>query len=425
MYHRGVSRSLAAAAPARFGALHHPDYRRYCAFALVGQIAENVEHVISYWVIFQSFHSPTLAGFAVISHWVPYLLFSVYMGALADRYDCRRLIQISQGLFALASLTWGVLFLTGMLRVWHAAVLLLLHGAGGVIAGPAIQLIVHDIVGREHLPSAIRLNATSRYLATLFGPAVGGGLMFVFGPGGGILANVLLYIPLTILLLRIRYTGHADRERPAARVSRLGFGEMWELIARKGLDRRILLMIVLGGAASFFVGSGFQAQMPEYAHHHGHDDAAGWYTGLLGANAAGAVTGALLMEFVPGFRPTVRGAIICAAVWGTLMALFPTAHSYAGAVSTLVLAGAFNVAYTSMAQTLVQLLAPPALRGRVVGLFNSANMGLRAGSGFTIGVVGAFIGVELSLTLSAIMVVLISLGLLVADTRRRSAELST
>jgi MFS family permease len=426
MYHRPVSRSLAAPAPTRFGALHHRDYRRYCLFALIGQIAENVEHVISYWVIYQSFHSPTLAGFAVISHWVPYLLFSVYMGALADRYDCRRLIQISQGLFALASLAWGVLFLTDTLRVWHAAVLLLLHGAGGVIAGPAIQLIVHDIVGPDHLPSAIRLNATSRYLATLFGPAVGAGLMFALGPGGGIVANVLLYVPLSIFLLRIRYTGHRDREPRAPRVSRLGFGEMWELISRKGLDRRIILMIVLGGAASFFVGSGFQAQMPEYAHHHhGTDDAGGWYTGLLGANAAGAVTGALLMEFVPRFRPTVRAAIVCAAVWGALMALFPLAHSYAMAIATLMLAGAFNVAYTSMAQTLVQLLAPPALRGRVVGLFNSSNMGLRAGSGFTIGVVGAFIGVELSLTLSAIMVVLIALGLLVADVRRRPTGSST
>ena len=419
-----MNRSLAAAAPAKFGALRHPDYRRYVLFALIGQIAENVEHVISYWVIYQSFHSPTLAGFAVISHWVPYLLFAVYSGALADRYDCRKLIQISQVLFALASATWGVLFLTGTLQVWHAAALLLVHGAGGVIAGPAIQLIVHDIVGREHLPSGIRLNATSRYLAMLFGPAVGGGLMFLLGPGGGILANVLLYIPLSIFLLGMRYTGHRDRAERPAQISRLGFGEMWKLLAERGLDRRIVLMVALGGTTSFFVGSGFQAQMPEYAHHHGPDDEGGLYTALLGANAAGAVTGALLLEILPGFRPTVRAAIICAAIWGALMALFPAAHGTAMAIGTLVLAGAFNVAYTSMAQTLVQLLAPPQLRGRVVGLFNMSVMGLRAGSGLTIGVVGAFIGVELSLTLSAIVVVLIALGLLIVDARRRPSGVS-
>ncbi len=54
-------------------------------------VADNIEHVISYWVIFQAFHSPTLGGFAVISHWLPFLLFSVYTGTLADRFDCRKL----------------------------------------------------------------------------------------------------------------------------------------------------------------------------------------------------------------------------------------------------------------------------------------------------------------------------------------------
>ena len=152
---------------------------------LLSATADNIEHVISYWVIFQAFHSAMLAGFAVISHWVPFLLFSVYAGSLADRFDCRKLIQISQGLFALASLAWAVLFLTGTLRVWHAAAILLIHGAAGVIGLPASQLIVYDIVGPERLPSAIRLNATSRYLAILFGPAVGGGLMLLLGPGQG------------------------------------------------------------------------------------------------------------------------------------------------------------------------------------------------------------------------------------------------
>src|SRR5262245_63394274 len=144
-----------------------------------------------------------LAGFAVISHWVPFLLFSVYAGALADRLDCRKLIQISQGLFALASLSWAVLFLTGTLRVWHAAVILLIHGGAGVIGGAASQLIIHDIVGPERLPSAIRLNATARYLAILFGPAVGGGLILLLGPGRGLLASIILYVPFTFLALHI------------------------------------------------------------------------------------------------------------------------------------------------------------------------------------------------------------------------------
>ena len=97
----------AAPAAPRFAALRIPAYRRYVVLNFMSMAADNIEHVISYWVMFQVFHSPALGGFAVISHWVPFLLFSLHAGALADRHDCRKLIQISQGLYMLASLSWG------------------------------------------------------------------------------------------------------------------------------------------------------------------------------------------------------------------------------------------------------------------------------------------------------------------------------
>ena len=402
----------------KFGALHHRDYRRYFLLVLLSATADNIEHVISYWVIFQAFHSPTLAGFAVISHWVPFLLFSVYAGALADRFDCRKLIQISQGLFALASLSWAVLFLTGMLRIWHAAVILLIHGGTGVIGVAASQLIIHDIVGPERLPSAIRLNATSRYLAILLGPAVGGGMMLLLGPGTGLLVNVLLYVPFTLFLLRIPYTGHL-RDSNRRRAPRFRLADIPRLLAEARADARITTMIVLGGTTSFLVGNAFQAQMPEYAHYLGTDEAGTWYSVLLAANAVGAIIGAVLLESAPFIRLSARTAIGCAAVWGVLMALFPAAQSYPAAVTILVLAGTFNIAFTSMAQTIIQLLAPPNLRGSMVGLFNTSMLGLRAGSGLTVGVLGAVIGVRWSLALSASAVVLVALGLLVADRRAR------
>jgi len=400
----------------KFGALHHRDYRRYFLLVLLSATADNIEHVISYWVIFQAFHSPTLAGFAVISHWVPFLLFSVYAGALADRFDCRKLIQISQGLFALASLSWAVLFLTGTLRIWHAAVILLIHGGAGVIGVAASQLIIHDIVGPERLPSAIRLNATSRYLAILLGPAVGGGMMLLLGPGMGLLVNILLYAPFTLFLLRIPYTGHL-RDPDRRRAPRFGLADIPRLLAEARADARLIMMIVLGGTTSFLVGNAFQAQMPEYAHHLGTDEAGTWYSVLLAANAVGAIIGAVLLESASFIGLSARTAIGCAAVWGVLMALFPAAQSYPAAVTILVLAGAFNIAFTSMAQTLIQLLAPPNIRGSMVGLFNTSMLGLRAGSGLTVGVLGAVIGVRWSLALSASAVVLVALGLLVVDRR--------
>jgi MFS family permease len=424
-----VIRPSAPATPAparlRFGALHHRDYRRYIITTVVGLIAENIEHVISYFVIFQAFHSPTLGGFAVISHWVPYLLFSVYSGALADRFDCRKLILVSQGLFMLASLSWGVLFLTGALRTWHAGAILLIHGVAGVIYGPAGQLVVHDIVGTSQLYSAIRLNATARYLATLLGPAVGAGLMLALGPGWGLVANLALYLPLCVYLMVMPYTGHSREGVAAPRAARLGLGDVWRVFIEARAEPRIITMVMLAGATSFFVGNAFQVQMPQYAHDLGADDHGTWYSVLLAANAAGGLIGVILLESTSFARPGVRFAIACAAAWAVTMALFSMAGSYPLAVSLLILAGLFNVAYTSMAQTLVQILAPPRLRGRIVGLFNTAMMGLRAGSGVTIGVLGAALDVHRSLAINAVVVALIALALLARDVRTPSASGAT
>jgi MFS family permease len=408
--------SVPAATP-RFAALHTPDYRRYWALGLLAMTADNIEHVISYWVMFQKFHSPTLGGFAVISHWVPFLLFSFYAGALADRYDCRKLIQISQAMFMLASLAWGVLFLTGRLEVWHAVVILILHGSAGVIGAPAAQLIIHDMVGPGHLPSAIRLNASSRYLAILLGPAVGGGLLLALGPAWGLLANVIVYLPFTIFLARASYTGHAHASGQPRR-ARMTLADAWRLLDQVRADRRLVTMIALGGITSFFVGNAFQAQMPEYAHDLGSDEAGLWYSLLLAANAAGAITGTVLLESVSVLRPSARTAVICAGAWGLTIGLFAVAPNYPVAVTLLVLAGVFNLAFTSIAQTLVQTLAPPRVRGSVVGLFNTAILGLRAGSGLTVGVLGAVIGVHWSLALSSSAVVLIAAALLATGQQR-------
>src|SRR5512134_598258 len=178
-----------------FAALHHRDFRRYFIVHLFSTMGDNIEHVISYWLLFQKFHSPVLGGFAVISHWTPFLFLAVYFGALADRHDCRRVLQAAQLLFAGVSLLWAILFLTDTIQVWHACVLLVIHGMAGVLGGPGSQLIIHDIVGRELLQSAVRLNSTGRNIAILFGPAVGGATMMLFGGPAGLFINVFMFVP--------------------------------------------------------------------------------------------------------------------------------------------------------------------------------------------------------------------------------------
>ena len=403
-----------------FAALHHRDYRRYFLVNLFSTMGDNVEHVISYWLLFQKFHSPVLGGFAVISHWTPFLFFAVYFGALADRHDCRRVIQGSQLLYATVSLTWGILFVTDTIQVWHACVLLVVHGMAGVLGGPGGQLIIHDIVGPEYLQSAVRLNSTGRQLGVLLGPAIGGATMLLFGPPVGLFINTLMFLPLMVLMFILPYTGHGrDQGRRAPKFT---IGGAFQLLRETAANRTIFSMILLGGATSLLVGNAFQAQMPEFAHEYGHDKQDLAYTVLLAANAAGAVVGGLILEGRGLLRPSARNAAICSILWCGAIASFAASRSYALSVALLFCAGFLNLAFLSMAQTLVQLRAPAHLRGRLIGLFNTSNNGLRAFSGVTVGIVGGLIGIHWSLGISAMVLLAVTLALFAFTIPGRAAE---
>src|SRR5215510_8930867 len=150
-----------------FAALRHRNFRFFFIGTMLAMMADNIEHVVSYWLLFQKFHSPTLAGFAEISHWTPFLLLSVYFGGVADRHDCRKVIQVAQIMFMVVSASWAVLFFTGAIQVWHAGTILIIHGIAGVMWPPTEQLIIHAIVASADIQSAVRLIATSRRLRIL------------------------------------------------------------------------------------------------------------------------------------------------------------------------------------------------------------------------------------------------------------------
>jgi MFS family permease len=308
-------------------------------------------------------------------------------------------------------LTWALLFLTDTIQVWHACVLLVVHGMAGVLGGPGSQLIIHDIVGREYLQSAVRMNSTGRNIAVLFGPAVGGATMLLFGPPAGLFINVFMYLPAIIYMFIIPYTGHGRDAAGSVRPPRATLHSALELLRQTAANPTIFSMILLGGATSLLVGNAFQAQMPEFAHDFGHDRQDWSYSILLGANAAGAAVGGLLLEGTGLLRANPRNAAICSMLWCIAIIGFAASGNYYLSVGLLFCAGLLNLAFLSMAQTLVQLQAPSQLRGRLIGLFNTSNNGLRAFSGVTVGVVGGLIGIHWSLALSSMILLAVTVAL--------------
>ncbi|MET3334076.1 MULTISPECIES: MFS transporter [Bradyrhizobium] len=404
------------AASGSFAAMKSVPYRLQFTAYVLAMMADNIEHVISYWVVFQKFHSPALAGFAVLSHWLPFLLFSVAVGGLADRFDPRRIIQCGMLLFIVASSGWGFFFITDTIQMWHAMLLLVIHGCAGVLWQTPNQLLLYDLVGPADLPSAVRLNAMARYLGILVGPAVGGIIMLTLGTSHGIIFNTLFYLP---MLLWLFWAPVRDNSVAVRRFAVRGIADIVLTIRAIGTQPTLTSMTWLAGLTSFMIGNAYHAQMPGYAGDLGHGDPGVSYSVLLAADAAGAVLAAIALESWGRLKGTPRTAIMLAMLWSAALLGFATVRIYPVAIVLLFCAGFFELSFNTMAQALVQVNAPHDIRGRVVGLYNMAGLGMRAFSGITVGLFGAAIGIHWSLGLSA--AVLLALLLLLQRRATRPA----
>ena len=407
--------------PRAFGALSARGYPMFLFTFFTTMMADNIEHVISYWVVFQKFHSAALGGFAVVAHWLPFLLFSVAVGGLNDRFDSRRLIQIGAVTFMGVSLGWGYLFITDTLQIWHAMLLLTLHGLAGVFWSTSSAVLLYDLVGPHQLPSAVRLNATVRYLGMLVGPGLGSVIMLTLGPKLGIVVNACFYLPILIWLVRAPFRRQLSALAAAPRRAMRGLADIVETARHVRRLPVTATMTVLAGAASFFVGNSYQAQMPGFAHDVGYGDPGIAYTSLLGADAAGALLGGILLES--------RGALLAAResnalklslCWAAALCGFALTRTYFLALPLLFLAGFFELSFSSMAQTLVQLDAPEDARGRVLGLFSMAASGLRTFSGVTVGLAGSLVDIHTSLAASSAAFCCVSAGVFLSVRRRLS-----
>jgi MFS family permease len=339
-------------------------------------------------------------------------LFSVVAGALSDRFDPRRIIQCGMLLFILVSLGWGYFFITGTLQMWHAMVLLVVHGCAGVLWFTPIQVLLYDIVGPVDLMSAVRINATARYLGVLVGPAVGGLILLALGPSYGIFLNTVFYLPLLLWLVNAPYGPRFRTGAPPPRRAVRGLAD----IAQTARDIRghsvIVSMTLLAGAASLFVGNAYSSQMPGFADDLGHGDPGLSYSMLLAADACGAFLAGVLLESGGLLPPRQRTAIVLAMLWCLALAGFSLSWNYPLALGLLFAAGFFELSFNAMAQSLVQINAPLENRGRVIGLFGMASHGLRAFSGVSVGLLGSLIGVHWSLAASALAMLATAAALL-------------
>lgn len=402
----------------RFAALRVPWYKGYLAGGSLMMAGDNLEHAITYWVMWQTFHSPILAGLAVLTHWLPHLFFSIPLGGLADRFDCRRLIQVSGLLFSAVSITWGVLFTVGGLQPWHCVLLLLVHGFASAIWKAPDQLMLYDMVGPDTLPSAVRLNATGLTLGQLVGPAVGALLLFTVGPAAGIFLNVALYLPFFVYLFIVPITGHL---RDSARRAAPQLRDIVSVLRDVPRYPSILVVMILQGAVALFIGVALMPLLPEFGGLLGQSSNGFGYAILVSSTAAGAVVSGITLESIGRIRASTRIAITAAIVFAASILTFSLSHSYGLSIVALVVAGASNLVTSTTSQTIVQLEAPSDRRGRFVGAAGMTGQGFQAGSGILIGLLAGGLGVAGGVTVAASALLVVTVTLLIVVLARRRA----
>jgi MFS family permease len=363
---------VVATVPARrggmFAALRTRNYRIYLAGAFISNIGTWMQRVAQDWLVLELSGGSALAvGITTGLQFLPMLLLTPYGGLIADRFDKRRILKITQSWLALCALVLGLLAVTGVATTEHVYLLALLFGLGVAFDNPARQTFVAEIAGREHLPNVIGLNSASFHAARIVGPAMAGLVIAAFGSGWAILTNSVTYAAFIAALLLLDGRRLAII-RPAARAK----GQLREGLAYVRRHDRILLVLCV----AFFMGTfGLNFQMTSALMASQEFGLGPQAYGLLGTfMAVGSLFGALLAARRRG-APSPRFVALMALAFAmveVVAGLMPTYVSFAAVLPVL---GLVTLLTLTAANTSIQLGVEPQLRGRVMALYFMLLMG--------------------------------------------------
>jgi len=389
-----------------FRSLRVFNFRLYASASLLSNTGTWMQRIGQDWLVLQlSGDSGVALGLITALQFGPTLVLSMYGGVLGDRYDKRRLLQITQGLMGVLALVLGLLVATGGIALWHVFVLAALLGAVSAIDAPVRQAFVSEMVGPELLANAVSLNSTIFNGARLIGPAVAG---LLIGASGGNTAPAFFVnagsFAFTMGALALMRAGELRRSAPVARAK----GQLREGLRYTAAHRDLVLAMVLALIIGTF-GFNFQVTIALMAREKfglGAQD-----FGLLStAFAVGSLTGALLSTR-RSVRPRQRFLVIAAIVFGLLTVIAGFMPSYASFAVMLVPAGASALIYSVAANSFVQLGADPQMRGRVMALYFMCFMGGTPVGAPLIGLVAEHLGAPWGLIIGGAVVVLAACGI--------------
>ena len=396
-----------------FKAFQYRDFRLLWVGAFTSSTGTWMQEIAQNWLVLDMTKSAFLLGLDAFLGDIPIFLFSLVGGVIADRMDRRKLLLISQVIQMISALTIATLIATHHIRVRHILLSSFVVGTAQAFGGPAYSALVPSLVQKEDLPNAIALNSIQFNLARVIGPVLGGFALKYAGSAWCFGLNSLSFVAVMISLMRL----HINFKPPRTGDSILtGMKQGIGLIRKQGaMETLVLIAFCMTALAIPMI-----TFLPVFAKNVFHQNEM-TYSLFLAASGLGSITGALTVASLGNIHNKGRIALSMLMALGAGITGFSISHSLAASCVLLFISGAVMMCAFAMISSLVQLITPNDMRGRVMSVYNVA---FRGGMPFGSVTTGWLVPIFTAPTvLSVNGLVLVSLGAYFLFVQRRVAAL--
>jgi MFS family permease len=391
--------------PPGLSPLRHRDFALYWFGQCVSQSGTFIEMTATTYLLYAITSSPVLLGIGGLTRAVPILALALYGGAVADRVDRKRLLMFTQVSQVVTSLVLGTLVVTGRLEFWHIYVIGFLNSSLSAFDAPARNSFYPSLIPRSEFQNAVALSSVIFRLATLVGPAIAGVLIAAVGPASPFFVNAVSYFALIGALLLIRAKGFGSTAPRTSMRSAMWGGVRYAMKSR-------VLPLILGTEAVLSLFGHNSALVTIFARDVLHVGPEGLGL-LLSAVGAGAIAGTIVLIGTGELRR--KGAIMIGAglTYAAAMLAFSASTSFALSIAALFVLGIADSFWGAMRNTIIQLAATDAFRGRITSLVTFTSRGLTNAGQIETGAMVAVAGPPLAGAINALVigVVVIAVGL--------------
>jgi MFS family permease len=337
---------------------------------MIGSIGGFLQGTALGWLVLDLTNSPAALGIVSAAQALPVLFLSVVAGVVADRVDRRQLLASTQLFAGGLAFALAILATTGLIEFWHVAVLALLAGTAQAIQTPAYQAIVSNLVDRAAVGSAVALNSAQFNLARILGPALAGTVIAAGGLGLAFWANAVGLLAVAWIFWRLRVAPEPDLARAQASM----WANLMDGIQYVRSRRIITVLVLLAGVPATFL-LNYLVLLPVFARDVLQIGAPG--LGLLSASiGVGALTGALGLATLRPSGGSGRSLLVALLIGSMAEMVFAGSRFVPLSIAALAVLGACQVLYYATTNTLLQVLVPARLRGRVMSLYILSSWGL-------------------------------------------------